>query len=66
MQGTQVQSLVQEDSTYRGALEHVLHNKTSHHSEKPVLHKGEQPPLSATKESLWAATKTQHSQQFKN
>ena len=51
MQGTQVQFLVWEDSTWRGApkacapqllrllgLELVLHNKRSHHSEKPMHH----------------------------
>ena len=50
MQGTWVWSLVQEDSTFRGAtkpvcysywahtLEPVLHNKRSHRNEKPKHH----------------------------
>ena len=48
------------------ALEHVLPNKRSPHSEKPALHKEEQPPLPATRESLRIATKTQCGQKFKN
>ena len=43
-------------------LEPVLHNKRSHHSEKPVHHNEEEPPLATTRESLCAATKTQRSQ----
>ena len=55
MQGTQVQSLVWEDSTCQGAtkpmhhsywahaLEPMLHSKRSHHSEKPAHH-NEDPP----------------------
>ena len=49
IQGTWVPSLVQEDSTYRGAskpeyhnywasnLQVMLHNKTSHCNERPVV-----------------------------
>ena len=43
-------------------LEPVFHNKRSHHSEKPSHSKEEQPPLTATRESLHAAMKSQHSQ----
>ena len=43
-------------------LEPLLRNKGSHHNEKPVHRKEEQPPLAATKESPCAATKTQRSQ----
>ena len=61
MQGTWVRSLVQEDPTNWGAtkpvcLESLLHNKRSHPSEKPRL---------ITRESLCAATKTQHSRNVK-
>ena len=75
MQGTWVRSLVREDLTCRGAtkpvshnywahmrLEPVLHNKRSHRNENPVRRNEEQPPLAATRESLHAARKTQHSQ----
>ena len=90
-QGTQVQALVREDPTCRGAtkpvrhnywacalepvshnywahvpqllkstcLELVLHNKRSHRNEKPAHRNEEQPPITATRESLHAATKTQ-------
>ena len=43
-------------------LEPVLHNKRSHDNEKPAHRNEEQPLLTVTKESLRAATKTQHSQ----
>ena len=43
-------------------LEPVLHNKRSHRNEKPSHHNKEQPPLTATRESPRAATKTQHNQ----
>ena len=43
-------------------VEPVLHNKRSHRNEKPAHLNKEWPPLAATRESLRAATKTQHSQ----
>ena len=43
-------------------LESMLCNKRSHCSEKPTYHNEEQPPLTATRESPRAATKTQRSQ----
>ena len=43
-------------------LEPVLCNKRGHHNEKPAHRNEEQPPLAATRESPWAATKTQRSQ----
>ena len=43
-------------------LEPVLHNKRSHHSEKPAYQNKEQPSLTTTKESLHTAVKTKHSQ----
>ena len=46
-------------------LEPVLHNKRSHHSERPVHCNEEQPPLAATRESPHVATKTQRSQKRK-
>ena len=42
-------------------LKPVLHNKRSHHNEKPKHHNEEQDPATATRGSLHAATKTQHS-----
>jgi len=36
----------------------MLHSKRSHHNEKPVHHKEEQPPLSTIRESPQAAIKT--------
>ena len=42
-------------------LEPVLHNKRSHHNEKPTHHNEEQPSLTATREIPWAATKAQRS-----
>ena len=51
------------------ALEPVLCSKRSHCNEKPMYHNEEEPLLTATRESLQAATKTQYSQkqiQFKN
>ena len=42
-------------------LELVVHNKRTHGNEKPTHHNEEQPLLAATRESLRAATKTQHS-----
>ena len=47
-------------------LEPVLHNKRSHCNEKPVHHNEEQPPLTTTRESPHAATKTQRSQEYIN
>ena len=46
-------------------LEPVLHNKRSHRNEKPPHHNEEWPPLTATRESPRAATKTQCSQKRK-
>ena len=43
----------------------MLHNKRSHHNEKPEHCNEEQPPLAATRESLHAAMKTQCSQKEK-
>ena len=43
-------------------LEPVPRNKRSHRDEKPTHRNEEQPPLPATRESLRAAAKTQHSQ----
>ena len=43
-------------------LQPVLHDKRSHRNEKPVHRNKEEPPLTATRESLCAATKTQCSQ----
>ena len=43
-------------------LEPVLRNKRSHRHEKPAHRNEEQPPLTITRESLCAATKTQHGQ----
>ena len=75
MQQTRIQSLVQEDATCCRAtkacmpqqlkpmhLESVLGNKGSHCNEKPVHCNEEKPPLTTTRESPGAATKTQHSQ----
>ena len=72
VQGTWIQSLVQEDFTCRRAtklpkpvrLEPVLH-KRSHHSEKPCAATRQRPPLSTTGESLHTATKIQHNQKIK-
>ena len=47
-----------------GYLEHMLHNKRSHHNEKPVHHNKEWPLLAATGESPRAATKTQYSKKY--
>ena len=47
-------------------LEPVLCNKRSHHNEKPTHLNEEEPLLAATRESLRAATKTQHSQKINN
>ena len=64
MQGTQVQSLVREDPTCHGAAKACVPRllslssaARSHLSEKPEH--GEQTPLTATRESLHAATKAQ-------
>ena len=82
MQGTWVQSLVQEDPTGRWAtkpashnywarvpqllkpahLKPMLRNKRSHRNEKPAVRNEEYPLLTATRESLCAAMKTQRSQ----
>ena len=43
----------------------MLHNKRSHRNEKPAHCSEEQPPLTATRESTHAATKTQSSQNKK-
>ena len=43
-------------------LNPVLHNERSHRNEKPAHRSEEQPPLTTTRESPRAATKTQHSQ----
>ena len=45
-------------------LESVLSNKTSHHSKKPA-HPSRVTPTSATRESSWKTTKTQHSKKKK-
>ena len=42
-------------------LEPVHRNKRIHRNEKPAHRDEEQPPLTATRESPYAATKTQHS-----
>ena len=73
MQGTWVQSLVQEDPTCREATKphaqqlltpHVpeteLCNKRSHQQGEAGHRNQEQPLLTATRESLHAATKFQH------
>ena len=71
MQGTQVQFLVQEDSTcFRAtkpvphsygacSLEPLLHNERSYCSEKPPHRTGRSPPPATTRESPGAAMKTQ-------
>ena len=46
--------------------EPVFRNKRSHHNEKPAHHNEELPPLTATRESLHTAMKTQHSQKSIN
>ena len=74
IQGTQVRSLFQEDSTCHGvtkpvhhsywaytALEPVLCNKKGHSNEKPVSTTGEQFPLTAIRGSPRIATRTQGS-----
>ena len=43
-------------------LEPVLHNKRSHHNEKPMHSNEEWPPHATIRESPCAATKTQRSQ----
>jgi len=40
----------------------ILHNKRSHSNENPEHQGEEQPPLATTRESLHAATNTQHNQ----
>ena len=45
-------------------LEPMFRNKRSHCNEKPAHLNKEQPPLPATRESPYAATKTQRSQKF--
>ena len=75
MQGIQVRSLVQEDSTCHGATKPVRHNyrarfalepvlrKRSHGNEKPMRHSLQRAgPAHHTRESLDAAMKTQHGQ----
>jgi len=47
-------------------LKPMLCNERSHHNEKPMHCKEEQPPLAATGESLHAATKAQHNQKYIN
>ena len=46
-------------------LEPMLRRR-SHCKEKPMHHHEEQPPLTATRESVSAATKTQHNQKQSN
>ena len=46
----------------RAHLEPTLRNKRSHHNEKPVHRNEEWPPLATTRESLYAAARTQRSQ----
>ena len=73
LQGTQVRSLVGEDSTgcratkpmchnYRSlsALQSVLHNKKSHCNEELMYRNEEEPPLTTARENQSTATKTQH------
>ena len=70
MQGTQVRSLVWEDSTRRGAAKPVHHDRWSSQSEsatreaskKRLQHKEEQPPLTEARGSPGTATETQQSQ----
>ena len=69
MQGTWVQSLVQRDPTCLRAPQLLSPNaletklrKRSHHNGKPMHRKEEQPPVTATRESLSTATKTHQSQ----
>ena len=74
MQGTQVQSLVREDPTCRGATRPVRHNYWARVPQllkperlEPVLrnkksHRDEKPALTTTRESPRAAMKTRHSQ----
>ena len=52
-------------TTEAACLEPVLHNKRSHHNEKPKHCNEEQLPLAATRESPCTATKTQQSQKKK-
>ena len=62
MWGTQVQSLVREDSTCHRAAKPMYH-KRSHRNEKPLHTTAkEEPPLAETRESSLAAMKTQQSQ----
>ena len=42
-----------------------LYNMRSHHKEKPACCNKKEPPLTATRESLNAATKTHHRQKQK-
>ena len=65
VQGTWVWSLVLEDPMCHQATMPVLHNRRSHHNEKPTQLNRKEPPLTATRESLCAATKTQCSPQIK-
>ena len=71
MQGTQVRSLVWEDSTqlptggnraHTTTTEPVLSNKRSHREKKSVPHNEEQPQLATTRESPHTAMKTQDNQ----
>ena len=55
--GDMVRSLIWEDLTCRRATKPVLH-KTSHSSERPTHYNEEWPPVSATRESPRAVTKT--------
>ena len=76
MQGTQVRSPVRENSTggtasnpahYNnepGHLEPVLHDERGHGNGKPVHLNEGQSPLTATRESLHTAWKTQCSQKL--
>lgn len=74
MQGTQVRFLAQEDSTCHRAtkplhrndcacaLEPVICNKRGRHRKMPSHRNWRSSPLSTTRESSLAATKTQRSQ----
>jgi len=77
MQGTWVQSLLQEDSTCLRATKPMRHNNGSLRALEPVLHNKEAtarrslstpsrelPSLAATRESSCVAMKTQRSQDY--
>ena len=62
--GSQVRSLVREDSTGCGATkpEHGNQRKSTSSNEDPAQAAGQLNPSTATRESPQAAMKTQHSQ----